>query len=192
MVDFESDIKNCVNTLQQGGVILYPTDTVWGLGCNALDAAAVEKVFALKQRPKEKSMIVLLADARDILQFVAAPPPDIIAIVESFTEPTTVIYDGAIGFPDNVVNADGSIAIRVTTDPFCKALIKRFRNPIVSTSANISGAPPPAIFSLIDQHIIDGADYAVSYRQEDATRRAPSRLVRVSDEGEVTVVVSRK
>src|SRR5580700_8983120 len=115
MVDFEQDIKNCIRVLQQGGVILYPTDTVWGLGCDAMNGAAVEKVFAIKQRPKEKSMIVLLADARDVLQYVAAPHPDIIAIIESFERPTTVIYENALGFPDNVVNSDGSIAIRVTT-----------------------------------------------------------------------------
>src|ERR1700747_1056983 len=139
MVDFENDIKKCIEVLQDGGVILYPTDTVWGLGCDALNEEAVEKVFAVKQRPKEKSMIVLLADARDVLQYVAAPPPDIVAIAESFKTPTTVIYHKAPGFPDNVVNKDGSIAIRVTTDPFCVALIKRFRKPIISTSANFSG-----------------------------------------------------
>src|SRR3954470_14581143 len=116
-----------MNTLQSGGAVLYPTDTVWGIGCDAMNEDAAERVFTIKNRPKEKSMIVLLADARDILQYVAAPPPDIISIVEGFDKPTTVIYQNALGFPDNVVNKDGSIAIRVTTDPFCKALIKRYR-----------------------------------------------------------------
>ena len=188
MVDFEDDIKECVRILQQGGTILYPTDTVWGLGADAMNEAAVEKVFALKQRPKEKSMIILLADARDVLQYVAAPPPDIIAIIENFDRPTTVIYDGALGFPDNVVNKDGSIAIRVTTDPFCRALIKRFRGPIISTSANISGASTPAIHKMIDPAILDGVDYAVKYRQDDDTITAPSRLVRMNDDGEITVL----
>lgn len=188
MVDFEDDIKNCIATLQQGGTILYPTDTVWGLGCDALNEAAVDKVFAVKQRPKEKSMIVLLADARDILQYVAAPPPDIIAMVEAFDRPTTVIYNNALEFPANVVNADGSIAIRVTTDPFCKALIKRFRRPIVSTSANISGAPTPATYHMISSEVKNNTGYIVKYRQNDETLRAPSRLVRINDEGEMEVL----
>jgi L-threonylcarbamoyladenylate synthase len=188
MVDFENDIKNCVAVLQKGGTILYPTDTVWGLGCDALNEQAVEQIFRLKNRPKEKSLIILLADARDILQFVAAPPPDIIAIVESFERPTTVIYDGALGFPDNVVNKDGSIAIRVTTDPFCKALIKRYRKPIISTSANISGQPTPPLFSMIEQPIINGADYVVKHRQGDTALCPPSRIVRVSDDGDIEVI----
>lgn len=188
MVDFEEDIKNCVHTLLAGGTILYPTDTVWGLGCDALNPDAVSKVFALKQRPSEKSMIVLLADARDILQYVAAPPPDIIAIVESFEQPTTVIYDNALELADNVVNTDGSVAIRVTTDPFCKALIKRLRRPLVSTSANISGAPTPALYSSISQAIVSGADYVVRYRQDDNVVRLPSRLVRMTDDGDMVVL----
>ena len=188
MVDFENDIKNCMQALQNGGTILYPTDTVWGLGCDAMNAIAVERVFAIKHRPKEKSMIVLLADARDILQYVAAPHPDIIAIVENFERPTTVIYENALGFPDNVVNKDGSIAIRVTTDPFCKALIKRFRGPIISTSANISGAATPAIYKMIDDAIILGVDYVVKYRQADETIVAPSRLVRINEDGNLEVL----
>ena len=177
-----------MQALQNGGTILYPTDTVWGLGCDAMNAIAVERVFAIKHRPKEKSMIVLLADARDILQYVAAPHPDIIAIVENFERPTTVIYENALGFPDNVVNKDGSIAIRVTTDPFCKALIKRFRGPIISTSANISGAATPAIYKMIDDAIILGVDYVVKYRQADETIVAPSRLVRINEDGNLEVL----
>ncbi len=188
MVDIEADIKNCIRVMQEGGVILYPTDTVWGLGCDALNEVGVDKIFAIKQRPKEKSMIVLLADARDILQYVAAPPPDIIAIVEGFERPTTVIYEHALGFADNVVNADGSIAIRVTSDPFCKALIKRLRRPIVSTSANISGAPTPAIYSMIDSVVVSGVDYVVKHRQHDNTITSPSRLVKINDDGEMQVL----
>ncbi len=188
MVDLESDIKNCVAVLQQGGVILYPTDTVWGLGCDATNAQAVEKVFALKQRPKEKSMIVLLAEARDVLQYVAAPPPDIISIVEHFDRPTTVVYENALDFPANVVNKDGSLAIRVTADLFCKALIKRLRRPIVSTSANISGQPTPAIFSQVDSAIVNGAGYVVQHRQDDTSIKSPSRLIKVSDDGDIVVL----
>lgn len=188
MVDFEQDIKGCMTALQTGGAILYPTDTVWGLGCNALDEAAVDKIFAIKQRPREKSMIVLLADARDILQYVAAPPPDIIAMVDAFERPTTVIYPNAIGLADNVINSDGSVAIRVSTDPFCKALIKRFRKPIVSTSANVSGAPTAALYREIADSIKENSDYVVQYRQNDETIHAPSRIVRIDDEGNMTVI----
>jgi L-threonylcarbamoyladenylate synthase len=188
MVDFENDIKNCVAAVQQGRTILYPTDTVWGLGCDALNEAAVDKIFEIKQRPREKSLIVLLADARDILQYVAATHPDIIAIVEDFERPTTVIYENALGFPPNVVSADGSIAIRVTTDPFCKALIKRLRAPLISTSANISGQPTPAIYRMIDESVINGVDYVVNYRREDEELRQPSRLIKMNDEGEMTVL----
>lgn len=188
MPDFEDDIRKCTKVLEQGGTILYPTDTVWGIGCDALDPSAIEKVFILKQRPKEKSLIVLLADARDILQYVAAPHPDIIDIVEGFEQPTTVIYEGALGFPENIVHEDGTIAIRVTTDPFCKALIKRFRKPIVSTSANISGMPTPDIFAKVDEAIRTGADYTVQYRQDDTFSRPPSRLVRITNNGELEIL----
>jgi len=188
MVDFENDLKNCVQTLLSGGVILYPTDTVWGLGCDAMNEAAVEKIFNLKQRPKDKSMIVLLADARDVLQIVASPPPDIIAIIENFERPTTVVYENALGFPENVVNRDGSLAIRVTTDPFCKALIKRFRGPIISTSANISGTATPKIFSEIATEVVNGADYVVKFRQDDHVSRQPSRLIRLNDDGDIEVL----
>lgn len=188
MVDFEDDIKQCIAVLQQGGVILYPTDTVWGLGCDATNAAAVDKVFALKQRPKEKSMIVLLPEGRDVLQYIAAPHPDIIAITESFERPTTVVYDNALGFAGNVVNADGSLAIRVTSDPFCKALLKRYRKPIVSTSANISGAPTASTFRDIDPAIVQGAGYAVYYRRDDDSVTPPSRLVRINDDGSLLVL----
>lgn len=188
MVDLEDDLKACIKAVEQGGVILYPTDTIWGLGCDATNETAVDKVFAVKRRPKEKSLIVLLAEARDILQYVAAPHPDIIAIVEGFERPTTVIYENGLGFPDNVVNKDGSIAIRVTNDPFCKALIKRFRKPIVSTSANISGQPTSSIYKSIDEIIINSVDYVVKYRQDDQVIQAPSRLVKIDGEGNLEIL----
>ena len=190
MVDFEEDIKKCIETLNRGGVILYPTDTIWGLGCDALNEQATDKIYEIKQRPKEKSMIVLLAEARDLLQYVAAPHPDIIAIAESFGRPTTVVYYNALDLPRNVINSDGSIAIRVTDDPFCKALIKRLRKPLISTSANISGQPSPAVFSMISNDIVSKADYVVKYRQNDTTPRSPSRLVKINDDGEVFVLRS--
>jgi len=188
MVDYADDIKACIAALQTGGTILYPTDTIWGIGCDARDEAAVEKVFAIKRRPREKSLIILLAEARDILQFVAAPPPDIIDVVESFTSATTVILPGAIHLAANAIADDGSVAIRVPQDPFCKALLKRFGHPLISTSANLSGAPTPPHFQAIDPAIVTGVDYVVRYRQNDRIERKPSRIVRISDDGAVSVI----
>ncbi len=188
MNTFETDIKASLAAMHNGGVILYPTDTVWGLGCDALDEAAVDKIFAIKQRPPQKSLIVLLAEPRDILQYVATPPPDIIDIVENFEKPTTVIYEGALGFPDNVVNEDGTIAIRVTSDPFCKMLIKRLQRPLVSTSANISGQPTAAIFAQVAKDIMSGVDYVVKHRQDDNSIASPSRLVKIDDDGNLEIL----
>ncbi len=188
MVDFSADIKAATAALLAGHTILYPTDTVWGIGCDATDAAAVDKAFALKQRPAQKSMIVLLAEAREVLQYVAAPPPDIIELMERFERPTTVVFDGAIGLAENAINEDGSIALRVPKDAFCKALLKRFGRPIISTSANISGQAAPPFFAEIDARIKGGAGYVVRFRQDDREQRRPSRIVRLNDEGEMTVL----
>jgi L-threonylcarbamoyladenylate synthase len=188
MIDFEYDIKQCIAALEAGNTILYPTDTVWGIGCNAMNEAAVNKVFELKNRPREKSMIILLAEAKDILTYVAAPHPDIIAIVESFEQPTTVIYENALELADNVINTDGSVAIRVTDDQFCKALIKRYQKPIVSTSANISGQPSPATFDMITDDIKNKTGYIVKYRRDDKTVKKPSRLVKIDDDGQIIVI----
>lgn len=187
-MNFDEDIAKSIQALNEGGTILYPTDTIWGLGCDALNEEAIEKVFAIKQRPKEKSLIILLADARDILQYVAAPHPDVIDIVSSFEKPTTVIFDGALGFPDNLVNADGSIAIRIPDEPFCKALLKRFRKPLVSTSANISGHQSPLIFDMVEQEIIDGVDHTVVYRQDDKEIKQASRIVRINEDGSLDII----
>jgi L-threonylcarbamoyladenylate synthase len=188
MPDFEDDIKQAVLVLQQGGTILYPTDTVWGLGCDALNEAAVEKVFTIKHRPTNKSMIVLLAEEKDILQYVASPHPDIIDIVQNFDRPTTVIYDDALGFPYNVTHENGSLGIRVSTDAFCKGLIKRLKKPIISTSANISGKDAPGNFSEIDAEILKNVDFIVKYRQNDFNKAAASRIVRINDAGELELI----
>ena len=188
MSGFEEDVKKATECLKTGGIVLYPTDTIWGLGCNPFDEKAVERLFAVKNRPKEKSLVILLAEARDIIQYVAAPHPDIIDIVSSFTTPTTVIYDGALGFPDNVAHADGSIAIRVTTDPFCKALIKRWGKPLVSTSANLSGEPSPANFSMVSHAIRNNVDYIVEHRQDDTEPAQPSRIVKINDDGTLDII----
>ncbi|MCB0699340.1 MAG: threonylcarbamoyl-AMP synthase [Chitinophagales bacterium] len=186
--DFEDDIKNSVKCILDGGVLLYPTDTIWGLGCNAMNENAVDKIFNIKNRPAQKSMIVLLAEAKDILQYIAAPHPDIISILESFDRPTTVIYDHPLGFPENVVATDDTLAIRVTNDPFCKALIKRMKLPLISTSANLSGEPSPKFFSEIDTRIKDNVDYVVRYRQDDTTNVPPSRILKINDEGDIHII----
>lgn len=185
---FETDVKAAVQCMKDSGVILYPTDTIWGLGCDAMNELAVKRIFDIKNRPKEKSLIVLLAEAKDILQYVAAPHPDIIDIVESFDRPTTVIYEGALGFPDNVVHENGSIGIRVTTDPFCKSLIKRFGRPIISTSANLSGQPSPHHYPDISTDVKQAVDYIVAHRQDDTVIAQPSRIVTINDDGSLNII----
>lgn len=177
-MNFENDIEKCLQVLKNGGIILYPTDTVWGIGCDATNADAVEKIYALKQRSDEKAMIVLVADESDVLKHVAAPDLQVFDHLQKTTKPTTVIYDGAIGFADNLVAKDGSIAIRICNDTFCKHLVKRFRKPVVSTSANISGQPAPRTFAEIPPAIKKAVDHIVQYRQDDQTIAEPSSLIK--------------
>ncbi|MBM3416733.1 MAG: threonylcarbamoyl-AMP synthase [Bacteroidetes bacterium] len=187
MVDFENDIEQCLAVLRSGGLILYPTDTVWGIGCDATNAEAVAKIYALKKRPDEKAMIILVADERDVLQYTASPDLTVFDYLAKATKPTTVIYEGAIGLAENLIAKDGSIAIRICNEPFCKHLIKRFRKPIVSTSANISGEAVPKTFAEISFAIKQGVDYAVQYRQDDTTIAQPSSVIKWSN-GKVDVL----
>ncbi|MDZ4793258.1 MAG: L-threonylcarbamoyladenylate synthase [Bacteroidota bacterium] len=187
MDNFEKDIEECLTVLKNGGLILYPTDTVWGIGCDATNAAAVEKVYAVKKRPDEKAMIVLVAEERDVLQYVAAPDLQVFDYLQASSKPTTSIYEGAIGLADNLVAADGSIAIRICSEPFCRHLIKRFRKPLVSTSANISGQPAANIFTDISNEIKSQVDYIVRYRQEDTTPAQPSSIIKWN-KGSVIVI----
>ncbi len=177
-MDFTADIEQCLEVLKKGGTILYPTDTVWGLGCDATNAAAVEKLYQIKQRPAEKSMIVLVAGERDILQYVAAPDMALFDYLQTVSKPTTVVYEGIIGLAENVLGSDGSAGIRIVQEPFCKHLIKRFRKPIVSTSANISGEPTAAVYAAVSPSIISAVDYVVKYRQDDTAVSAASSVVR--------------
>jgi L-threonylcarbamoyladenylate synthase len=187
MASFEKDIEQCLNVLKAGGIILYPTDTVWGIGCDATNTAAVAKIYDLKKRPDQKAMIVLVADERDVLHYVAAPDLTVFDYLQETTKPTTVIYEGAIGLADNLVAADGSIAIRICNEDFCRHLIKRFRKPIVSTSANISGEPPAKLFTDITEEIKNGVDHVVQYRQDDVTIAEPSSVIKWSN-GMVTIL----
>ncbi len=189
-IGFEKDIVHSLSVLRSGGVILYPTDTIWGIGCDATDPEAVEKIYALKERPSAKSFIILMADQRDVLRYTSQPDLRIFDYLRSVGKPTTVIYEGAVGLADNLLNADGTIAIRLVNDPFCRHLIKRFRKPIVSTSANISGQPSPADFRQIGQQIKEGVDYVVQYRQDDLSPREPSAIVKWNRDGTLTVIRS--
>ena len=187
MVSFDNDIEHCLQVLKSGGLILYPTDTVWGIGCDATNEEAVKKIFALKQRSDEKAMIVLVADERDIVQYTASPDLSVFDYLQQSIKPTTVIYDGAIGFAENLIGQDGSIAIRICHEIFCKHLLKRFRKPIVSTSANISGQSTARVFADISTEIKEQVDYIVQYRQEDKTIAEPSSVIKW-DNGKLTVI----
>lgn len=187
-MNFTEDVENCLKVLQSGGIILYPTDTIWGLGCDATNEAAVQKIYSIKQRQESKAMIVLLADERDIFQYVAHPDPAVLDYLENTTKPTTVIYNGALGMADNLIAEDGSIAIRLVQDDFCRHLIKRLRKPLVSTSANISGQPSPTGFRSIDDEIKQACDYVVQYRRDDEKKAQPSSIIKWNDNGTVTVI----
>lgn len=186
-MNFENDIENCLNVLRNGGLILYPTDTVWGIGCDATNAEAVAKIYQLKKRSNEKAMIVLAADEKDILNHVAAPDLSLFDYLEKTKKPTTVIYDGAIGFAENLTGKDGSIAIRICNEIFCRQLIKRFRKPVVSTSANMSGEPVAKTFAEISDEIKGGVDYIVNYRQDDKTIAEPSSVIKWNN-GTVNII----
>jgi L-threonylcarbamoyladenylate synthase len=178
MTDFSNDIEQCLRVLHAGGIILYPTDTIWGIGCDATNDWAAEKIIELKQRAPEKSFVVLVASERDILQYVAAPDLAVFDYLEKAGKPITVIYEHALGLADNVIAEDGSVAIRICRDEFCKHLIKRFRKPIVSTSANLSGEPSPASFKEINDVIIHGVDYVVQYRRNEVLKAVPSSIIK--------------
>jgi len=185
---FNTDIEACLRVLESGGLILYPTDTIWGIGCDATNEAAVEKIFTLKKRIETKALIVLIADERSLLQYVASPHIEVFDYIQGVSKPTTIIYENAIGLASNLLAEDGSVGIRICADEFCKHLIKRFRKPIVSTSANVSGFPPPKVFSDIDIAVKEGVDYVVHYRQDDTIPVEPSAVVKCNKDGSFTIL----
>ena len=187
-MNFEEDIQRSLRILRSGGIILYPTDTIWGIGCDATNEQAVEKIFSLKQRPTNKSMIVLLAGERDLFTYVSALDIHVFEYLETIQKPTTVIYEGAVGLAPNLINEDGSIGIRIVRDAFCKHLIKRAGIPLVSTSANIAGNPPARFFAEIDMVIVNAVDYCVQYRQEDKTIHQPSSIVKWNTDKPITII----
>jgi L-threonylcarbamoyladenylate synthase len=187
---FENDVQQCLAVLKKGGVILYPTDTIWGLGCDATNEEAVQRIYNIKQREDTKSLIILVADERDVLQYVAAPDLSVFDFIQKQTRPTTIIFENAVGLPDNLVASDGSIAIRIVQDEFCRHLIKRLRKPLVSTSANISGQPSPQAYKDISAAIKNSVDYMVQWRQEDTTPAQPSQIIKWGNDGSYQVIRS--
>jgi len=187
-MDFTSDIDHCLLILREGGLILYPTDTIWGIGCDATNAEAVQKIFSVKQRPERKALIILLADKKDLVKYITQPDPHLMDYLQTLQKPTTVIYEGAIGLAENLTGEDGTAAIRLVNEPFCKQLIKRFRKPIVSTSANISGQPSPRFFDEISEEIKNKVDYIVRYRQDDKNIREASSVIKWNKNGTTTVI----
>lgn len=185
---FEQDVERSLEVLRKGGVIAYPTDTIWGLGCDALNADAIEKIYHIKRRPSNKSMIILLAEARDLFQYVADPHPAVFDLIEESQVPITVIFEHPLQLPEVLLAADGSIGIRIVRDEFCRHLIKRLRAPLVSTSANFSGEPSPRIFSEIDPKLLEQLDYVVEHRREETQPTTPSRIVKLLKDGELQYI----
>ena len=187
-MDRKEDIKNAVEVMRKGGVILYPTDTVWGIGCDATNEEAVAKVFALKQRSDSKSLITLVADADMLGKYVKVIPEVAINLLEVNDKPMTIIYPGAMGLAPNVVAEDGSAGIRIPMNDFCVEMIRRFRKPIVSTSANISGEPAPAFYEDIPLEIIDAVDWVADPYLEEGATGEPSQIIAVGLHGEIKII----
>lgn len=186
--EYDEDLRQAVTTIRKGGIILYPTDTVWGIGCDATNPEAVAKIFALKQRAEAKSMLVLVDSALRAQTYVADIPDVAYDMLDISDKPLTLILDGAKNLAKNLVAEDGSIGIRVTNEKFSHDLCYRFSKPVVSTSANISGHPAAAIFSEIEQEIKDGVDYIVKFRQDDTKKSKPSSIVKLKADGQVTII----
>ena len=188
----EEDIRQAVETMRKGVVILYPTDTVWGIGCDATNAEAVKRVYAIKQRDDSKALICLVdSDAR--MQRYFRTVPDVAwqlvdSLKESDAKPTTLILDGAINLAENLIADDGSVGIRITNEPFSKELCYRFQKAIVSTSANISGEPAAQNYCDIDPRIIEAVDYVCWSRRQEHKPHTPSSIIKLKENGEVTVI----
>ncbi|MEO6489269.1 MAG: L-threonylcarbamoyladenylate synthase [Ferruginibacter sp.] len=184
----QDDIESCITVLHKGGLILYPTDTVWGIGCDATNDSAVAKIYALKNRNEQKSMIILLADEKDIIDYSAQASLSVFDYIKGAQKPVTVIYSDARNLAPNLINADGSVGIRVVKDEFCRRLILAFGKPIVSTSSNISGYPAPLVFNDIDVKIKGGVDYIVQHRQADQEPSTPSTVIKLNEDGTYRII----
>jgi len=186
--NYREDLEKCYETVKKGGIILYPTDTVWGIGCDATNPDAVGRVYSLKKRKPSIPMLVLL-DSENRLNYYLNEVPDIAwDLLDVADKPLTIVYPGAKRIAENLVAPDGSIGIRISSESFNKDLIKKLGIPLVSTSANITGKKSPSIFPEVEQEIIEGVDYVVKYRQDDLRRKPPSSIIRIGLKGEVEVL----
>ena len=176
----EEDIKNAIETMRKGGTILYPTDTVWGIGCDATNAEAVKRVYEIKQRDDSKALICLVDSDARLQRYIRNVP--------NVTRPTTLILDGAINLAENLIAEDGSIGIRITNEPFSKELCYRFQKAIVSTSANISGEPAAQNYCDIDPRILEAVDYVCWSRRQEHKPHTPSSIIKLKANGEVTII----
>jgi len=184
----QEELKKACEVLRQGGLILYPTDTVWGIGCDATNEEAVRKVYALKQRKDSKAMLVLVDNAVKVDFYVKDVPPVAWDLLEVATNPLTIIYSNARNLAPNLLAEDGSVGIRVTAEEFSQQLCFRFRKAIVSTSANISGEPSPRNFDEISELVKQGVDYVVNYRQKDKSKHKPSSIIKLDEKGTIEII----
>ena len=185
---YEKDIKAAIEVMRKGGVILYPTDTVWGIGCDATNPEAVAKVYKIKRREDSKAMICLVDSDARLQRYVRQVPNVAWDVIELVTKPLTIILDGAVNLAPNLVAEDGSVAMRVTNEPFSKELCYRFQKAIVSTSANFSGEPPASNYCDIDPQLLEAVDYVCTSRRQEKKPHTPSAIIRLKQDGEVTVV----
>ncbi len=185
---FREDIKKAIDVMNRGGVILYPTDTIWGIGCDATNEDAVRRVYSIKQRADAKALITLVDSEAKIQSYVTEVPDVAWDLIELSTRPLTVIYDGARHLAANLLAEDGSAAIRLTNEPFSKELCLRFRRPVVSTSANISGQPAPATFDEISDEIKQAVDYVCTSRRNERTPSRPSSIIKLGATGEIKII----
>ncbi|CAM3640829.1 L-threonylcarbamoyladenylate synthase [Mucilaginibacter galii] len=177
------EVKKAFEIIQQGGIILYPTDTIWGIGCDATNTEAIQKIYALKQRAAEKSMIILLDTENKLESYIREVPAVAYDLIEFAENPLTLVMPGAKNISPALIGEDGSVGVRVSKHPFCQQLIQRLRKPLVSTSANISGQPSPQNFAQIAPEIIDGVDYVVNIDQHDLSVKKPSTIMRIDPSG---------
>ncbi|MBQ8807079.1 MAG: threonylcarbamoyl-AMP synthase [Bacteroidaceae bacterium] len=184
----QDEIKKAVEVLRKGGVILYPTDTVWGIGCDATNAEAVKRVYEIKKRADSKALICLVDSESRLCRYVRNVADVTWDMIELSTKPLTVIFDNATGLAENLLAEDGSVGIRVTREEFSKELCYRFQKPIVSTSANISGEPTAMTFDEIDDEIKNAVDYVVRYNQRCKEKHMPSSIIKISASGEFTII----
>jgi L-threonylcarbamoyladenylate synthase len=185
---FEEDIKASLSALKQGGIILYPTDTIWGVGCDPTNVTAVTKIFGIKSRDANKSLIILTDSLQMVGRYVDEIPEIVYELSEVSDDPLTIIYPKGKNLAPGVCSEDGSIAIRICREEFCNELISRFRKPIVSSSANFSGNPSPENFSKVEQTLIEKVDYVVRYRQDDQSKCSASPVIKINRDGTIKII----